>query len=85
VVGRVVARGMADELHDRGYLVIDGIDGKAHYVALNARTELEQYPVGTVVEARGSTDIRAVDKNLSTKTSLRWRSMACTAPTITWP
>ena len=66
VVGRVVAKGMADELHDRGYLVIDGIDGKAHYVALNARTELEQYPVGTVVEARGSTDIRAVDKNIAT-------------------
>ena len=26
VVGRVVAKGMADELYDRGYLVVDGID-----------------------------------------------------------
>ena len=33
VVGRVAAKGMADELYDRGYLVIDGTDGKAHYIA----------------------------------------------------
>lgn len=36
---------MADELHDKGYLVVDGIDGKAHYVALLARTELQHRPV----------------------------------------
>lgn len=65
VVGRVAAKGMADELHDRGYLVIDGIDGRAHYVALNAKTELERYPVGAVVEARGSAEVRAVDKNIA--------------------
>ncbi|WP_413439438.1 DUF3363 domain-containing protein [Sulfuriferula sp. GW1] len=65
VVGRVAAKGMADELYDRGYLVIDGIDGKAHYVALNAKVELEQYPVGSVVEARGSAEIRAADKNIA--------------------
>lgn len=65
VVGRVAAKGIADELYDRGYLVVDGIEGKAHYVALNARVELEQYPVGAVVEARGSADIRAADKNIA--------------------
>jgi type IV secretory pathway VirD2 relaxase len=65
VVGRVAAKGMADELYDRGYLVIDGTDGKAHYVALNAKVELEQYPVGSVVEARGSAEVRAADKNIA--------------------
>ncbi|WP_034296805.1 relaxase/mobilization nuclease and DUF3363 domain-containing protein [Herbaspirillum sp. RV1423] len=65
VIGRVVAKGMADEMYDRGYLVVDGIEGKAHYVALNAKVELEQYPVGAVVEARGSADIRAADKNIA--------------------
>ncbi|MDA8256838.1 MAG: relaxase/mobilization nuclease and DUF3363 domain-containing protein, partial [Betaproteobacteria bacterium] len=65
VVGRVTAKGVADELYDRGYLVIDSIDGKAHYVALNAKVELEQYPVGSVVEARGSADIRIADKNIA--------------------
>ncbi|TAM59222.1 MAG: DUF3363 domain-containing protein [Rhodanobacter sp.] len=65
VVGRVAAKGMADELYDRGYLVVDGTDGKAHYIALNAKTELEQYPVGAVVEARGSAEIRTADKNIA--------------------
>lgn len=29
IVGRVAAKGLAHELQDRGYLVIDGVDGKA--------------------------------------------------------
>ncbi|HCF0814436.1 TPA: relaxase/mobilization nuclease and DUF3363 domain-containing protein [Pseudomonas aeruginosa] len=65
VIGRVAAKGLADELHDRGYLVIDGVDGKAHYVALNARDELANYPAGAVVEVRGSAEVRAADKNVA--------------------
>lgn len=65
VVGRVAAKGMADELYDRGYLVVDGVDGKAHYIALNAKAELEHYPVGAVVEARGSAEVRTADKNIA--------------------
>jgi hypothetical protein len=77
ILGRVAAKGLADELRDRGYLVIDGVDGKAHYVALNARDELANYPTGAVVEVKGSADARP------TRTSPRWRAMACTAPTTT--
>ncbi|GAB4089949.1 DUF3363 domain-containing protein [Hydrogenophaga soli] len=65
IVGRVVGKGLADELHDKGYLVIDGIDGKAHYVALPPRSELEQYPTGAVVEVKGSTDLRVADRNIT--------------------
>lgn len=65
ILGRVAAKGLADELHDRGYLVIDGTDGKAHYVALNARDELANYPTGAVVEVKGSTEVRAADKNIA--------------------
>lgn len=64
VVGRVAGKGLADELHDRGYLVIDGVDGKAHYVALNTRDELTNYPTGAVVEVRGSAEVRAADRNI---------------------
>jgi len=64
VIGRVAGKGLADELYDKGYLVVDGIDGKAHYVALPAKTELAQYPVGAVVEVRGSTEVRTADKNI---------------------
>ncbi|MDP8607868.1 relaxase/mobilization nuclease and DUF3363 domain-containing protein [Serratia marcescens] len=65
VIGRVAAKGLADELRDRGYLVIDGMDGKAHYVALNARDELANFPTGAVVEVRGSAEVRAADKNIA--------------------
>lgn len=65
VVGRVVGKGLADELQERGYLVLDGIDGRAHYVALPAGTELEQFPAGAVVEARGAAEARAVDKTIA--------------------
>lgn len=65
ILGRVAAKGLADELHDRGYLVIDGVDGKAHYVVLNASDELAGYPTGAVVEIRGSAEVRAADKNIA--------------------
>jgi type IV secretory pathway VirD2 relaxase len=65
VIGRVAAKGLDDELRDRGYLVIDGTDGKAHYVALNARDELANYPAGSVVEVRGSAEIRAADRTIA--------------------
>ena len=64
VVGRVVGKGLADELQERGYLVLDGIDGRAHYVALRAGTELEQFPTDAVVEVRGAAEGRAVDKTI---------------------
>jgi type IV secretory pathway VirD2 relaxase len=65
VIGRVAAKGLADELYDRGYLVIDGIDGKAHYVALPVRVELEHYPAGAVVEARSSAEVRPADRTIA--------------------
>ncbi|VTU33596.1 hypothetical protein H6CHR_04033 [Variovorax sp. PBL-H6] len=65
VVGRVVGKGLADESQERGYLVLDGIDGRAYYVALPAGTELEQYPAGAVVEARGPAGERGMDKTIA--------------------
>lgn len=65
VVGRVAGKGLADELYDKGYLIVDGTDGKTHYVALPSRTELEQYPTGAVVEVKGSTAVRVADKTIA--------------------
>ena len=65
VVGRVVDKGLADELHDRGYLVVDGLDGKAHYLALPERTQLADYPVGALVETRTRSETRAVDRSIA--------------------
>ncbi|WP_144160843.1 relaxase/mobilization nuclease domain-containing protein [Paraburkholderia sp. BCC1885] len=65
VIGRVVGKGLADELYDKGYLIVDGTDGKAHYVALPPRSDLEQYPTGAVVEVKGTADVRAADRNIT--------------------
>ena len=65
IVGRVAGKGLADELYDEGYLIVDGTDGKAHYVVLPPRTELEQYPTGAVVEIKGSAAARAADKTIT--------------------
>jgi len=65
VVGRIVAKGLADELNDRGYLVVDGLDGKAHYLRLPSRTNLADYPIGGLVETRSLSEPRAVDRSIA--------------------
>ncbi|WP_419684258.1 relaxase/mobilization nuclease domain-containing protein [Burkholderia theae] len=65
LIGRVAGKGLADELYDKGYLIVDGTDGKAHYVALPPRSELEQYPTSAVVEVKGAADVRAADRNIA--------------------
>src|SRR6185437_5605843 len=32
LVGRLVRRGLSDELNDRQYVIVDGVDGRSHYV-----------------------------------------------------
>lgn len=65
LVGRIVGKGLADELYDKGYLVVDGTDGKAHYVVLPPKAGLEHYPIGGVVEVKASADMRSADRNIA--------------------
>jgi type IV secretory pathway VirD2 relaxase len=51
-IGRIVRKGLADELNDRGFLVIDGLDGKGRYVMLPPGAVLADYPQGAVVNIR---------------------------------
>ena len=64
VIGRIAAKGLADELNDRGYLVVDGINGRAHYVRLPVGADLAALPVGGIVEMKSAGDERAVDRNI---------------------
>ena len=66
VVGRVAAKGLADEFQDRGFLVVDGVDGRAHYVALAPGADLASYPTGGIVEVRGaSREPRPADRTIA--------------------
>ena len=64
IVGRVVARGLADEQGDRRYLMIDGIDGRSHYADIG---EAEgSFPVGSIVRlSNRSTEPRQVDRTVA--------------------
>lgn len=64
VVGRIAGKGLADEISDRGYLVLDGVDGRAHYVTLSAQADLSDYPMGGIVEVRGGADPRPADRRI---------------------
>lgn len=65
VIGRIAAKGLADELHDRAYLVVDGIDGRSHYVRLPVGADLAVLPVGGIVEVMSAQGERPVDRNIA--------------------
>lgn len=64
IVGRLASKGQADELSDRSYMIVDSIDGRAHYVALPANMDVDQWPVGGIVEVKGQTAPRTVDRTI---------------------
>ncbi len=66
IIGRIAGKGLADELHDRGYLVVDGIDGRAHYLKLSTGTDLTELPIHGIVEARPPGQERPVDRHIAT-------------------
>ncbi|MGJ7536968.1 MULTISPECIES: DUF3363 domain-containing protein [unclassified Variovorax] len=68
VIGRIVGKGLFDELHDRGYLVVDGIDGRAHYLKLPVGTDLAELPVRGIVEAKPPGQEKPVDRHIATVT-----------------
>ncbi len=49
LVGEVIARGFSDELHDRSYLVLNGLDGRAHYVDIGRADEQGDIRSGMIV------------------------------------
>jgi type IV secretory pathway VirD2 relaxase len=53
IVGRLVDRGLHDELTGEAYVVIDGTDGRAHHVRFRGVEAFEHAPpVGGIVEVR---------------------------------
>ncbi len=68
IIGRLLGRGLGgDELGDRVHLIVDGIDGRVHYVELPAAgADAANTPIGAIVELaaeRGAP--RAADRNIA--------------------
>lgn len=66
LIGRVVERGLADELRDRHYLIVDATDGRSHYVPIGRGDTVEPLPIGAVVRIDpANREPRAVDHTVS--------------------
>jgi hypothetical protein len=52
VMGRLIARGLDDELQGTAYAVIDGVDGQAHHVRLADLEATSDAAPGAIVELR---------------------------------
>ncbi|MDR6623823.1 relaxase/mobilization nuclease RlxS [Caulobacter segnis] len=49
LVGRLVRRGLSDEVGDRHFMIIDGCDGRAHYIDIGKGAATEMIPDDAVV------------------------------------
>lgn len=67
LVGRVVGAGFADELTERLYVVIDGVDGRTHYTEVGALGANEELPArNTILELRPrSAEPRPMDRTIA--------------------
>lgn len=54
IVGRVIQRGFSDEHRDRHYLMVDGIDGRVHYVDIGRGDATPSVPEGSTVRVAPS-------------------------------
>jgi len=66
IVGRLISRGFSDEHRDRHYMIVDGIDGRVHYVDIGRGDATPSVPEGAAVrieptKAEATAADRAVD------------------------
>ena len=54
ITGRIGDRGLHDELSDGHYIVVDAADGRVHYVALDPRQDMDDLPIGAIVEVQSA-------------------------------
>ncbi len=64
LVGRVAGKGLHEEMADRGYLLIEALDGHTHYVPLAASVPLSEFPAGGIVRVTPVGE-RVVDRNIA--------------------
>lgn len=56
VIGRLIERGLDDELHGSAYAVVDGVDGRAHHIRLADLETAGDGGPGSIVELRSFED-----------------------------
>ena len=84
VLGKLVARGLNDELKGTAYAIVDGVDGRAHHLRLPDLDATSDAAPGAVVELRRFTDAGGRERlALAVRSDLRVEAQA-TAQGATW-
>jgi len=84
VIGRLVERGLHDELIGSAYAVVDGTDGRTHYLKFDDLDQTNDAKPGAVVELGQWRDTRGKDRqSLSVRSDLSLAEQV-TAPGATW-
>jgi type IV secretory pathway VirD2 relaxase len=66
IIGRLVARGLSDEHRDRHYVIVDGLDGRSHYVDIGKADGVEPLPEGAIVRIRAAAQgTRTTDRTIA--------------------
>ena len=66
ITGRLVRRGLADEINDRHYLIVDGVDGRSHYIDIGKGEGTDPILDGAVVAISPKrAEPRAVDRSVA--------------------
>jgi type IV secretory pathway VirD2 relaxase len=84
VLGRLVARGLDDELKGSAYAVVDGIDGRTHHLRFADLELTGDAQVGAIVEARAYDDAQGRKRlSLATRSDLTLEAQV-SADGATW-
>ncbi|ODT81561.1 MAG: type VI secretion protein [Pelagibacterium sp. SCN 64-44] len=84
IIGRLVERGLDDELKGTAYAVVDGVDGRTHHIKLPHLDATGDSPPGSIVELRGYEDQRGERRvMLAVRSDLDIRAQV-TATGATW-
>jgi type IV secretory pathway VirD2 relaxase len=66
LVGRLLERGLSDELNDRHYLIVEATDGRSHYVEIGKGEHVETHAAGAIVRVTPVvTEVRPVDRTVA--------------------
>jgi type IV secretory pathway VirD2 relaxase len=66
LVGRLLERGLADELNDLHYLIVEATDGRSHYVDIGRGEALETLGAGAIVRVEPvAVEVREADRTIA--------------------
>ena len=84
VIGRLVERGLHDELTGSAYAIVDGVDGRTHHLRFKDMAMTGDAKAGSIVELRSWEDAKGQDRlSLATRSDIPLEAQI-KAPGATW-